>query len=310
LGSVLLFSGRCCYDRHVARLGVALIVALALAGVVWFGVAVADDLSHTPTPDAAPNPLTQASQQGRHVRIDGPHGPIHVWIPPGYHADTGATIIYLHGYYDDADSAWTGHHLPEQFALSALNAMFIVPEAPAGVHPPVNYPSLGELLDLVEQATGVPRGMALTAVVGHSGAFRTIDSWLDEPLVDQLVMIDSLYANEEQIEAWYRASPRHRLITVGEDTLQWNEQLARDLSDVLVLDRVPPTWDTWPPEAKLARAVYVRAQYSHMPLVTDGIVLPAVLRLLPVELLGDEPWREPLGSLPVPPDAAVDAPAD
>jgi len=294
----------------VSRLGVALLVALGAAGLVWLGVAVADDLTHPAVPETPPHPLTAAAQAGRHVRIDDPHGVIHVWIPPSYHADTGATIIYLHGFYDDADSAWTGHHLPEQFALSALNAIFIVPEAPSGAHPPVNYPSLSQLLEIVEDKTGVSRGMALTAVVGHSGAFRTYNEWLDEPLVDQLVLIDSLYANEEQIEAWYRASPRHRIITVGEDTLQWNEQLARDLPDVLVLDRVPPTWDTWPPEAKLARAVYVRAQYAHMPLVTDGIVLPAVLRLLPVELLGDEPWREPLGSLPVPPDAAIDAPVD
>jgi hypothetical protein len=66
----------------------------------------------------------------------------------------------------------------------------------------------------------------------------------------------------------------------------------------------------WPAEAHAARAVYVRAQFPHMPLVTDGIVLPAVLRLLPVELLADEPWREPLGGLPQPPDAAVDAPND
>jgi hypothetical protein len=233
-----------------------------------------------------------------------------VWIPQSFDSATGATIVYLHGYYDDADSAWTGHRLPEQFAMSALDAMFIVPEAPSGAHPPVNYPSLSELLRTVEDATGVARGMALVAVVGHSGAFRTIDDWLDEPLLDQLVMIDSMYANEEQIEAWYRASPRHRLITVGEDTLQWNEQLVHDLSGVLVLDRVPPTYDLWPAEARSARAVYVRAQYPHMPLVTDGIVLPSVLRLLPVPLLPDEPWTHPLGALPSPPDAPIDAPSD
>jgi hypothetical protein len=288
----------------------AALVGIALAGaIVWLGAAIAADVPRTAPPDAM-HPLTAAVAAGRHVRIDGPHGPIHVWIPRGFRAETGATIIYLHGYYDDADSAWTGHHLPEQFALAALNAMFIVPEAPSGVHPPVNYPSLSELLRVVEDATGTPRGMALTAVVGHSGAFRTIGAWLDEPLIDHLVMIDAMYANEEMIEAWYRASTRHHLITVGEDTLQWNEQLARDVSDVLVLDRVPPTWDTWPPEARAARAVYVRSQYAHMPMVMDGIVLPAVLRLLPVELLADEPWQQPLGSLPIPPDAAVDAPGD
>jgi len=298
-----------CYALRVKRLRAGLVVGTLVlaAATVW---SIAGDLPRVATPPDAMHPLTAAAKAGRHVRIDAPHGAIHVWIPPGYHADTGATILYLHGYYDDADSAWTGHHLPEQFAMSALNAMFIVPEAPSGAKPPVNYPALSEVLRLVEGETGVSRGMALTAVVGHSGAFRTIAAWLDEPLVDQLVMIDAMYANEEAIEAWYRASPRHRLITVGEDTLQWNEQLLRDVADVYVMDRVPPAYDLWPAEAKLARAVYVRAQFAHMPLVTDGVVLPALLRLLPVELLADEPWHYPLGALPQLPDAAIDAPGD
>ena len=294
---------------HRAR--VALVATVGLAGLCWLGWAVAGGAPRRCRRRSTPiHPLTVAVNAGKHVRIDGPHGAIHVWIPPSYHADTGATIIYLHGYYDDADSSYIGHRLPEQFAMSALNAMFIVPETPSAARTPINYPDLGQLLQLVEDKTGVQRGMALTAVIGHSGAFRTIDAWLDEPLIDQLVMIDSMYADEEKIEAWYRASPRHRLITVGEDTLQWNEQLVRDIPEVLVLDRVPPSYDTWPPESKLARAIYIRAQFPHMPLVTDGIVLPALLRLLPVELLADEPWRLPLGALPQSPDAAVDAPGD
>jgi hypothetical protein len=294
----------------VHRARVALLAGLGLAGVWWLGGAIADDAPRITAPIDAAHPLIAAVAAGKHMRIDGPRGPIHVWIPPSYRAETGATIIYLHGYYDDADSAWIGHRLPEQFAMSALNAMFIVPEAPSGVKPPVNYPSLSEVLRIVEEKTGVSRGMALTAVVGHSGAFRTIHTWLDEPLIDQLVLIDAMYADEELIEAWYKATPRHRVITLGEDTLLWNETFLRDLSDVFVMDRVPPTYDTWPAEAKTARAVYIRAQYMHMPLVMDGIVLPALLRLLPVELLADEPWKQPLGGLPLQPDASIDAPTD
>jgi hypothetical protein len=282
---------------------------IAAAGAWWVGGAIAGDASPVSAPPDA-HVLTEAARAGKHVRIDGPHGAIHVWIPQSYRPETGATIIYVHGYYDDADTSYVGHRLPEQFAMSALNAMFIVPEAPAQTKVPVNYPNLSELIRLAEDKTGLSRGMALTAAVGHSGAYRTINSWLDEPLLDQVVMIDAMYANEEVMEAWLRASPQHRLITVGEDTLQWNEQLVRDIPDALVVDRVPPTYDTWPPEAKTAKLVYVRAQYYHMPLVTDGIVLPALLRMLPVELLGDEPWQQPLGAMPPLPDAAIDAGAD
>jgi hypothetical protein len=292
---------------------VAVLAACALvagAGVWWLGGALAQDAPPAVAVTADAHPLTIAAEAGRHWRIDGPRGPIHVWVPPGYKPETAATILYIHGYYDNADTAFVGHRLPEQFAMSALNAMFIVPEAPAQQKVIINYPNLSELIRIVEDETGLHRGMALTAVVGHSGAFRTINAWLDEPLLEQIVMIDAMYANEEMIEGWLKSSPVHRLVTVGEDTLQWNEQLARDMPDTFVVDRVPPAYDLWPAEARSARIVYVRAQYFHMPLVTDGIVLPSVLRLLPVELIGSEPWHHPLGDMPAWPDAAIDAAVD
>jgi hypothetical protein len=279
----------------------------ALAGVVWLGVALAGEARVAAVPDdAPPGPIAASVAAGRHIRIDGPRGPIHVWIPASYHADTGATVLYLHGYFDDADTAWTGHQLAQQFALSALNAVFIVPEAPVAQKVPINYPNLGELLQLVEDETGVMRGAALTVAVGHSGAFRTLQAWLDEPLIDQMVMVDSMYGDEDAVVGWMRASPRHRLIFVGEDTLLATESVADKLPETLTIDRFPPTYDTWPAAAKTARSVYIRAQFAHMPLVTEGIVLPSLLRLLPVELLADEPWQLPLGSLPSLVDASVE----
>lgn len=278
------------------RIAIALLASAAVATTCALGWAIADESHPTNTRDN--HPLTIAVNAGRHIRIDGPHGPIHVWIPANYRAETGATVIYVHGYYDNADTAYIGHRLPEQFAMSALNAVFIVPEAPVATKVPINYSSLGALLQLVEEKAELQRGMALTAVVGHSGAFRTITAWLDEPLVDHVVLVDAMYANDDKIEAWFRSSPHHRFITIGQDTLLWNEQLARAVPETVVLDLVPPTYRTWPPEARTARAIYVRSQYAHMPLVTEGIVLPSLLRLLPVELLSDAPWHHPLGALP------------
>jgi hypothetical protein len=124
-------------------------------------------------------------------------------------------------------------------------------------------------------------------------------------LLDQLVMVDANYGDDDLILAWLRASQRHRLIFVGEDTLLATEAIADKLPDTVIVDRFPPTYDTWPAAARTARSVYIRAQYLHMPLVHEGIVLPSLLRLLPVELLADQPWRLPLGSLPPLPDASV-----
>jgi hypothetical protein len=295
---------------HRARAAlVAGLAATTLAGLVWLGLAVAGDPVRHASIDAGP--IASAVAAGRHVRIDAPRGPIHVWIPAGYHADTGATVLYVHGYFDDADTAWIGHQLPEQFALSSLNAIFIAPEAPVAPKTPVNYPDLSELLRLVEDHTGVTRGAALTAVIGHSGAYRTIEAWLDEPLLDHVTMVDAMYGEEDVIAAWLRASSRRRLITVGEDTLLGTESFASKFpTETVTVDRFPPAYDLWPTQARSAKHLYVRAQFMHMPLVTEGIVLPSLLHLLPVERLADLPWKLPLGSLPPLPDAAVDAAID
>jgi len=276
----------------VAGLGVT-----TLAAVIWLGIAIAGD------PAPARDPITTAVAAGRYQRIDGPRGPVHVWIPRGYHADTGATIVYVHGYWDNADTAWTNHRLPEQFALSALNALFIVPEAPTQRGVPVNYPDLGELIRLVEETTGEVRGAALTAALGHSGAFRTLETWFDEATLDHVVMIDALYGDEDRVVRWFEASPAHRLITIGEDTVMGTEAVADKIPGTLTLDQFPPSYELMPAAAKTARHVYIRAQYGHMQLVNQGVALPAVLRLIPVELLGDGPWQQPLGSLPPPVDA-------
>lgn len=289
--------------RHLvgASLGLS-----AAAGLVWLGAAVAGDPTPAPPP-APPHPLTAAVAAGRHVRIDGPRGAIHAWIPAGYRAETAATVIYVHGYFDTADSAWTNHKLPEQFALSALNAMFIVPEAPVAQKLPVNYPDLTDVIRRVEDEAGVVRGQATTIALGHSGAYRTLETWLDEPLLDQLVLVDANYGEEEPLLGWVRSAPQHRLIMVGEDTTLGTESLARALPETVTLDRFPATFDLWPAEARAARLLYVRAQYGHMPLVTNGMVLPALLRVLPVELLADGPWREPLGALPTDAGPGADA---
>ena len=66
-------------------------------------------------------------------------------MPPGYDRATAGTVVYVHGYYTDADGAWREYNLARQFRASHQNALFIVPEAPAGNDDPVNWPALKDL---------------------------------------------------------------------------------------------------------------------------------------------------------------------
>src|ERR1700690_1207535 len=75
---------------------------------------------------------------GKHWRIVTSAGAVHVWVPADYSRDTAGTVIYVHGYWTNADGAWRDHELARQFKASHQNAMFVVPDAPAGNEDSVN----------------------------------------------------------------------------------------------------------------------------------------------------------------------------
>jgi hypothetical protein len=264
--------------------------------------AAAGDGGAAPAPAPAPHPVAAAVAAGRHERLDTEHGPVHVWVPAGYHADGAAAVVYVHGYYTDVDTAWASHRLPEQFALSGLDALFVACEAPRGNRAPVAWRSLGELLDLVSAETAIARPTGPLIAVAHSGGFRTLLDWIDYPLLDTIVLLDALYDQIDPFREWLLGASGRRLIDVTVDTVRWSEELVRDLGAAgevpVVVDRIPFDDREWPEAARGARALTVRSQYTHMELVTGGVVLPMVLRLLPVQVLSDAPWAHPPGDLP------------
>jgi hypothetical protein len=251
---------------------------------------------------APPDPLTLAVAAGRHWRLETPHGVVHVWTPAGYHADGAGLIAYVHGYYTDVDGAWRDYQLAEQWAMSGVNAMFVACEAPANNKAPVYWSSLSELLRTVQGGIGQPLPSGPVIAMGHSGAFRTLIPWLDDPRVDWVVMVDAAYGHLEPFEEWVKARPAHHLYFVGDDTIEWTEEMRRELPGTIEVDRF--TFDGLPRDAHAARVVYVRSQFAHMPIVTGGIALPSLVRAMPLEALPDSPWAVQLGSLPAP-DAGV-----
>jgi hypothetical protein len=239
---------------------------------------------------------------GDHWRIKtAERGVIHVWRPAGYEARTAATIVYVHGYYVDADAAWTKHRLPEQFDASGKNALFIVAEAPGSSDDEVTWPSLGDLLRAVAEA-GVARPYGPLIVVGHSAAYRTLVGWLDYPPVRHIFLLDALYGNEEDYIAWLEELRGHagrRLTLVANDTTRWAEPFVKRLPYAQTAIKLPDSLDELPPLQRDARVLYVRSQYTHMDMVTGGKALPLILQRL--RLKNVKPWVN--GPLPAPPPA-------
>ena len=204
------------------------------------------------------------------IRIETDHGAVHVWIPPDYVSETAGIALYVHGYYTNVDKAWKEHRLAEQFRASGRNALFIAPEAPDGLAQRVFWPELGDLLLEIRRQTGLRRPWGPVVAMVHSGGYRTAAAWLDDEILDDLVLLDAMYGEEEAFRDWARA-PRHHLVVVGADTLRWTEPFARELG-MQSLDAIPD--QPAPPGS-----IDLRSGVGHMDLVTNGKGIPILYRM-------------------------------
>jgi hypothetical protein len=231
-------------------------------------------------PSAEPRASVEAA--GTHTRLTTAKGPVHLYRPAGYDPATAGIVVYVHGLYVNADQAWRRHRLGRQFAASKRNALFIVPEAPARADGPVRWTELGPLLDLALGRLGEPRPAGPLVVAGHSGAYRTLASWLGEPALQHLLLIDGLYGHADEFAAWLAAAPENRMTLVVKGTQKLARPFARRHKYTVRISRVPARITSLSPAARDAKLLYVRSQYDHMQLVTEGKTLPVLLQRTPL----------------------------
>ncbi len=222
---------------------------------------------------------------GKHWRIKTPQGAVHVWAPPGYDRETAGTVIYVHGYYTDADGAWRDYELARQFKASHQNALFIVPDAPASNDDSVQWPALKDLRRAVTRANiHLPDGPVV--VMGHSGAFRTVMQWVDHRLVEQIILLDAMYAGESAFDEYIGSGKRadeHKLIVVGASTATESAAFAKKYKFAVAREKMPSSAGGFSRREKNARLLYVRSQFEHMGIVTSGKVIPVLLHLTPLK---------------------------
>lgn len=224
---------------------------------------------------------------GKHFRIKTARGAVHVWVPPDYDRETAGTVVYVHGYYTDADGAWREHDLARQFKASRQNAMFIVPDAPASNDDEVQWPALTDLRRAVTRANiHLPDGPVV--VIGHSGAFRTVMQWVDHRLVDQIILLDALYAGEAAFDAFIASGKRaddHKLIVVAASTAEGSSSFARRYRFAVAREQIPSSVAGFTRRERGAKLLYIRSQFEHMAIVTSGRVIPMLLRVTPLKAL-------------------------
>lgn len=224
---------------------------------------------------------------GRHWRIKTAQGAVHVWVPPGYDRATAGTVVYVHGYWTDADGAWRDHALARQFKASKQNAMFVVPDAPSNNGERVSWPALTDLRRAVTRGNiKLPDGPIV--VMGHSGAFRTVMQWVDHRHVDQIILLDAMYAGESAFNEFIKAGKRaddHKLIVVAASTAAESKSFASKYKFAVARERMPDSVGGFSKRERGAKLLYIRSQYEHMGIVTSKKVIPVLLRVTPLKSL-------------------------
>jgi hypothetical protein len=224
---------------------------------------------------------------GTHWRIKTKAGAVHVWVPANYDRATAGTVVYIHGYWTDADGAWREHSLARQFRASKQNALFIVPDAPSANEDSVKWPALKDLRKAIARANiKIPDGP--TIVIGHSGAFRTIMQWVDHRAVEQIILLDAMYAGESAFDEFIKSGKRanqHKLIVVAAGTAQSSESFAKKYKFAVAREKMPSAYDGFTRRERGAKLLYIRSQFDHMAIVTSGKVIPLLLRLTALRAL-------------------------
>ena len=224
---------------------------------------------------------------GKHWRIKTSAGAVHVWIPENYDRATAGTVIYVHGYWIDADGAWANYELAKQFRKSHQNALFIVPDAPQNNDDNVKWPALKDLRKAVSRANiHLPDGPMV--VMGHSGAFRTIMQWVDHRLVDQIILLDAMYAGEAAFDEFIGTGKRakeHKLIVVAASTAEESASFAKKYKFAVAREGMPGSVGGFSKHERGAKLLYIRSQYEHMQIVTGAKVIPLLLRVTPLKAL-------------------------
>jgi hypothetical protein len=174
---------------------------------------------------------------------------VHVAIPPQAHI----TVVYVHGFWTQVDDAWVQHRLADQ--LGGVGAAVIAPEAPSGPGQPVRWTSLAGLLAEVEAQTGATLPKTVIAI-GHSGAYRTLASWVNEPRLKHVVLLDAFYGAPAT----------------------WDRFLSADSSRTLRIVARSTAKQSAPFCARHAEVACELSPLSHMGIVTRGEVIPRVLR--------------------------------
>jgi hypothetical protein len=220
----------------------------------------------------------EARAAAQEWRIVAPLGVVRVFLPRHYQPREAGLVLYVHGFYTDIDRAWREHRLPEQFAASERNALFVAPAARSAAGQRLPFPDLRALLALVAGALGEPLPRRPLVAAGHSAAYKQIGAWLDHPRLQTILLLDGLYGLQRPLRAWLQRRRPHRMALVNNDTAASAAAWTRPMRYAIQRERCPDSAAAFTARERAAKVLTMGAAADHMGIVTEGKVLPLLLR--------------------------------
>ncbi len=140
-----------------------------------------------------------------------------IFIPNGFSPEEKTDFVfYLHGWYNNIDSACVQFNLIEQFANSKKNAILIFPEGPKNA--PDSFGGKLEdkngLKNLISDIVGFLKSkhkiktdkVGKVVLAGHSGAYRAISFCLMHggltKNISDVILFDALYSQTDKFIHW------------------------------------------------------------------------------------------------------------
>ncbi len=216
--------------------------------------------------------------RGEHWRVKLPQGVVHLWRPKNYRAKDAGVVVYVHGHRTSADVAWCDNRLPQKFAASGRNALFVVAEAQRSAEDEIPFPNLKVLLKQATDAANIPLPSSPIVALTHSGGYRNVEAWLGHPRLQFIIFLDAFYGFEDEFWSWLQKK-NSQIVIVALSTLRWAEPFVNERSFASILRRrkIPNTSAKITSKERSVKLLYMKSQFSHMGLVNSPRVIPTLL---------------------------------
>src|SRR5262249_3238665 len=144
------------------------------------------------------------------------------------------------------------------------------------------WKDLDELLANVKRKTKQKLPTGGISTLAHSGGFRSIVDWIKSGMLDQIILLDGLYFNEDSFGTWLKGQAHRRpdlprvnkLIVVASETVVKSDAFVKRFPKAVTHGKIPDNAFELNKAERNAEVLYMRTNDEHMQLVTEGKVIP------------------------------------